>query len=425
MARGDSPAVVWIGPRAADGAVVGAGGHPVAIFSADTAQPHRPVRTALSLEARTGVRRRWGAASVRDVVAAFGKEIRQAARRADAVLPYTMDEALPALVGDTGAKLLGPAPRLRHWLDDKHAALRVFDDAGLPTLAYREMSVRQLPSLAVTGDTGRRLVVQIPRASGGKGTHFVRTDEESLRRLASRLGAGTVLVTDFEEGSYSLNAHVAVVPGSVLVGPMSVQLVGITSCTTHAAAYCGNDFATMADVGAGVVTRAREITTRWGESLAARGYRGIAGLDLLVTARPNGIFPVDLNPRLQASTRALALAERAADAGPGFVDLAVGAELGVYGREDLDRYAAPDALAMTQLVFYNRSSLHMSRRPGAAPTTAIIDGWSLTGLAPAGVRVESGAVLATATQCSSDRGPLEVAAQHLVGSAEERYEAAQ
>ncbi|MFJ4937373.1 hypothetical protein ACIP8U_26445 [Streptomyces pseudovenezuelae] len=359
-----------------------------------------------------------------DVVAAFGAEIRQAAGRAAAVLPYTMDKALPALISNTGAKLLGPAPRLRHWLDDKRAALRVFDDVGSPRLAYREMSAGQLPSLAARGRIDRRLVVQIPRASGGKGTHFVRADAESLGRLASRLAPGTVLVTDYEEGSYSLNAHVAVLPGRILVAPMSVQLIGIAPCTSHAAAYCGNNFTTVADIGADVVSRAREITTRVGESLAARGYRGFAGLDLLVTVQPGGIFPIDLNPRLQASTRALALAERSAGTGPGFVDLTVGAELGVYGREDLDRYTARGTLAMTQLVFYNRSSRSLSRRAGAARTTAIVDGWSLTGLAPAGVRVESGAVLATATRCTSEPVPLEEVAQELVGSVEDGYEAA-
>jgi len=422
----ERPNVVWIGPRAADAAMLSGSLRPVAIFSADAAERGMTDPVTRSLEMRTGLRRRWGAASVADVVATFASEIQEAARRSVAVVPYAMDRALQELVGEVRSGLVGPTWELQMWLDDKRHALRVFDDARVRRLPYRIMSAKQLSTLALSRRTADRFVVQIPRASGGKGTYFVSAAATELADLASRLDTTDVLVSDYRKESYSLNVHLAVMQRDVLVSPMSVQLIGIPECSLHPAAYCGNDFAAMQDIPGEVIARAQEATTRVGTMLANLGYQGVAGLDLLVIRETNELFPVDLNPRFQASTKALAEAERAAGADPGFVDLVGGVAVGIYGRDEVARYVAPRALPIVQLVFYHRSVTAVHRRRGRddsdGHTTGTVGGWFLTGLALPGVRVCGGAVLATATGPSGEYASPESAAKALNGTVEAFYE---
>ena len=309
-----APKVVWVGPRAADTSLVPDWLPVTHIFSGDAASPGLLGRAlGFSLEETSGIRERWGSSSLDKIVARFSAEFERSLVSGSVIVPYTTSEQITHLAARSGVRSLGPPWRLREWLDDKRNFVAVLDLLGIRRLPYHIVPARRLDaSLARDFGGVSRLVVQTPRGSAGSGTYFVENSPARLRTIAQALGDREILVAPYVEGSSSVNVHFSVIRKYIIQSAISLQLIGLPECTRLDAGFCGSDFAAAAGLDQVIIDGIREMTEQIARYLGSLGYEGIGGIDFIVDRVAVSAYPIDLNPRFQASSRLLAEGERAA-----------------------------------------------------------------------------------------------------------------
>ncbi len=148
-------------------------------------------------------------------------------------------------------------------------------------------------------------VLQLPFSSSGLNT-FLVNNLEQYQVLRSRFKRTAVLFKKYMPGS-SVNVNAVVYEARneirTAVAWPSVQLTGIPECCNFASSYCGNDYASTDGVDADLLEEVRKMTRRIGRWMASSGYRGIFGMDFVLSE--GQAYPIEINPRLQNSTSLL------------------------------------------------------------------------------------------------------------------------
>lgn len=142
----------------------------------------------------------------------------------------------------------------------------------------------------------RRFVVQEPIGAGGYGTLLL--DGGQALHHVQALDACQILISAFVENSLPVNQHLVVFPQRTVVLPPSAQI--ITSSNGGRMLYSGCDFFTTNYLDDEIRRKIDEYGQRIGDVLRTIGYRGVAGIDYVVTK--DDVLFVEINPRFQAST---------------------------------------------------------------------------------------------------------------------------
>lgn len=153
-----------------------------------------------------------------------------------------------------------------------------------------------------------KFVIQDVESSGSKGTFIVSTKEQydkAVKKLRDTSFSGSVVVSKFVSGQ-TCSVQVCVTKYGIFAGGLQRQLVdsqylcnmdlpGVTR-------WCGGELGVQSsDI---VKHRTQEIATVVGSELASHGYRGIFGVDLLVTPE-NDVYAIEINARLTGYTHIL------------------------------------------------------------------------------------------------------------------------
>jgi hypothetical protein len=298
------PTLLLVGPRAVDflclwrrvptaSAVVAEGGAGGRRFTAAGAR-------LVALEDRLARRRLWSSESIDALIPAVTAELARLSSESDrvVVVPYATTENLErAVAAAPGARLVGPSAAHRWWLDSKPAVRAALAERGVPVVPWQTVDLSAASYHDLRRALGPELVVQADRGSTGVGTSFVR-NEDDFRRIVQG-GAGPRMVSAYA-GDCVLNFHLAMAECGVAVLGPSVQLSGLPAIGVPAPIYCGNDFAATAGLPAALIEGSRSVAATVAEWLHHRGYRGLAGLDLVTDGTTSRVLEV--NPRLQGST---------------------------------------------------------------------------------------------------------------------------
>lgn len=153
-----------------------------------------------------------------------------------------------------------------------------------------------------------KFVIQDVESSGSKGTFIVSNFDQyqtAVKTLKANSFSGSVVVSEFINGlPYSV--QVCVTKYGVFTGGLQRQLVdskylcnldlpGVTR-------WCGGELG--GDAPEIVKHRMQEIATVVGSELSSHGYRGIFGIDLLITPE-NDVYAIEVNARLTGYTHVL------------------------------------------------------------------------------------------------------------------------
>jgi hypothetical protein len=266
----------------------------------------------------------------------------------DAVLPFKSGSRLWKMAEWQGLRVLATDVKLTRQLENKLALVEIARaaEARIPDT----VTVRLDEDLArAASEDGIALprVFQPAVGFAGAGTVMLRTgrDVEDLVRHAP--GGVTVgKLVEYVEGSpVTINgvvlppgAHGAGEQGEVLVGMVARQLTGIRGLTPTDFGSCGNDWAqppSRADLVA-----ARSLTARVGEVLAARGFAGAFGVDVVLPSDGGVPVLIEINPRWTASL-ALQVELQAARGLPTLLD----AHLAAFGYRIEERASLQELLA--------------------------------------------------------------------------------
>ena len=148
--------------------------------------------------------------------------------------------------------------------------------------------------------TERPHVLRASRASGGVGIALVQTPEEVEQRWPDEPDQ-FVAVAPYLTPAVPLNFSGCVfADGSIRLHPVSVQVIGLPSCTPRAFGYCGNDFAAAASLDHSVLDRVDALGRTVGRWLHEEGYLGVFGIDALV--HDGDVHFTEVNARFQGSS---------------------------------------------------------------------------------------------------------------------------
>lgn len=151
-----------------------------------------------------------------------------------------------------------------------------------------------------------KLVVQFPdiRQGGGRGTFFVKSDKD-YQRVGRILKEGTWRGTQIQ--STAIHKFMDGIPASlalcltkhgILFSGLQRQLIDLPYCEdmSENGIFCGHSWGEPAwspQVQAEAVRQGRLI----GEYLAGIGYKGILGIDFLISRDDEQVYPLECNPR--------------------------------------------------------------------------------------------------------------------------------
>src|SRR5215216_3795586 len=201
-----------------------------------------------------------------------------------------------------GLEVAHPSAELRHRLDSKIVTTQLGDEAGVPSAPNtlgRASSYDELTGLADTAGLGADLVVQTPYGDSGKTTFFIRGERDWHRNAEDMVGQELKVMRRINVRALAVEA--ALTRHGTIVGPLMNDLIGHPELTPHKGGWCGNDIFPEL-LSPEHSERARALTRRLGDRLAAEGYRGFLEVDFLVDADTDELYLGELNPRISGVT---------------------------------------------------------------------------------------------------------------------------
>lgn len=144
-------------------------------------------------------------------------------------------------------------------------------------------------------------MLQDEESSGSKGTYSIKDYEDYVDALASlkKFSQGrTIVVSKYIHGE-PCSIQVCITHYGIFSGGIQRQLIGskylCNPKLNGATGWCGGEIGvTYPDI---VQHRAQEVASVIGSELASHGYKGVFGVDLIVTPE-NDVYAIEINARL-------------------------------------------------------------------------------------------------------------------------------
>ncbi len=196
------------------------------------------------------------------------------------------------------------SPTIAHAYENK----RYFRDEFADLIRIPEYEIKYMSELdraAAYRDLRERFggsfVLQDEESSGSKGTYVIHDQDEyvdAVRALKKYSEGRTIVVSQFLKGENS-SIQVCITKYGIFSGGIQRQLLDskylCNPKLVGAAKWCGGEVGTTyPDI---VQHQAQEIATIVGSELASHGYKGIFGIDLIVTPK-NEVYAIEINARL-------------------------------------------------------------------------------------------------------------------------------
>lgn len=194
---------------------------------------------------------------------------------------------------------------LKNYFDNKITFYEKLPELGLNVIPGEITTLPQTNYKKLNRKYGLPFVVQLPIGSSGNNT-FIIYNQKEFDHIIPRLRDSWFKVTKFLPG-FSLNMNIALFRGQTYVSAPSIQIVGARECTTRPAIFCGNDFTAATCLPMSIISEAFNVSHEIAAWLNQEGFRGIFGLDLMVS--DNKIYPIEINPRWQNSTDLLTISQ--------------------------------------------------------------------------------------------------------------------
>lgn len=172
--------------------------------------------------------------------------------------------------------------------------MRVFAQQYIPVVPYVEFSGKDLPKVSFHIGEKDSYVLQQVFSSSGHGT-LQLTQEECMHYIANHPKTDKYILSPYIKNGAPINVHVVIFEDRCIVLPPSFQLIRRNGPYFS---YIGGDFHTcMAQEMYDLILQR---TNTLAEGLRLLGYRGVCGIDYMLTE--NELYFLEVNPRFQASS---------------------------------------------------------------------------------------------------------------------------
>lgn len=171
---------------------------------------------------------------------------------------------------------------------------REFAKRYVPVVPYVAFEGECLPEVSFPIGEDGKFVLQRVCSSGGNGT-FEFTFQECFKYIQQNSRHEQYILSPFLKYAVPINVHVIVFQDRCLVLPPSYQIINHSG---SGFTYVGGDYNThlTQEEYEKIIYRTELV----GEALRKIGYRGICGIDYMLT--PDELYFLEVNPRFQASS---------------------------------------------------------------------------------------------------------------------------
>lgn len=148
-------------------------------------------------------------------------------------------------------------------------------------------------------------VVQLKSGYAGNSTFLIRSNDDYVKLMDTFFHdpAGQkfiqVKVSKFIHG-IPATVNACVVSDDVYVGKPCYQITGEKICTNNLSTTCGNDWGVLS-LSSKASDEINKIGKKIGYYLKEKGYKGIFGLDFIISEKNNDVYLIEINPRFVAS----------------------------------------------------------------------------------------------------------------------------
>lgn len=174
------------------------------------------------------------------------------------------------------------------------ANMRAFAQECIPVVPYINFTGKILPNAQFNFNKKHGYILQIVHSSSGAGTHQLSL-EECADYVANHSESEEYILSPYLKHAVPINVHIVVFNRQCIVLPPSFQLI---SHQDQDFCYVGADFHTNLSPKQFDLILSRAKT--FGEKLRIAGYRGICGIDFMLTE--DELYFLEVNPRFQASS---------------------------------------------------------------------------------------------------------------------------
>jgi len=174
------------------------------------------------------------------------------------------------------------------------ANMRAFAQECISVVPYVHFTGKVLPDVEFGSLDDHGYILQLPCSSAGVGTyHFSK--EECVDYVANGSETTQYIISPYLEHAIPINVHMVVFDRTCIVFPPSYQLI---SRQGHEFSYIGGDFHTALspDQYALILSSTQAL----GEKMRLSGYRGVCGVDYMLTE--TALYFLEVNARFQASS---------------------------------------------------------------------------------------------------------------------------
>jgi len=148
-------------------------------------------------------------------------------------------------------------------------------------------------------------VVQLKSGYAGSSTFFIRSNDDYVKLMntffhdSSGKKTITVKVSKYIHG-IPATVDACVAADEIYVGKPCLQITGEELCTNNLGTTCGNDWGVL-PASAKVSGEINDIGKKVGQYLSRKGYKGIFGLDFIISEKNSDVYLIEINPRFVAS----------------------------------------------------------------------------------------------------------------------------
>lgn len=148
-------------------------------------------------------------------------------------------------------------------------------------------------------------VVQLKSGNAGSSTFFIRSQDDYSKLMDTffRDSSGkkdfVVKVSKYIHG-IPATVNGCVTAYDIYIGKPCYQITGEELCTNSRSTTCGNDWGAL-PLSDKAFHEINEIGQKIGEYLKSKGYKGIFGLDFIISEKSDDVYLIEINPRFVAS----------------------------------------------------------------------------------------------------------------------------
>jgi len=247
-----------------------------------------------------------------------------------AVIVYKASSKMERICRENNWTLVAPPVKFgKKLLEDKIKFRKILEEIGVPPPPGEVLPAKNLDFYKLKTKYGLPFVLQHPRRGGGKGTFFIRSQDDwrtAIKKLHVQEIEGEEIVEDISGLEVIVAKYISgpspsitgcVTRHGILYTYPQYQLIDIPELYNPqkgSGLFCGHDWSSS-KFSEDALKQIYSSVEKIGEYFQALGYKGIFGVDFVLDDPPaggnQGLYITECNPRLLGSFPVLTMAQLA------------------------------------------------------------------------------------------------------------------